>query len=300
MLGDLDLRNDEAASAVLSRFDIVGALRYVQTSESAVYSVSGESEAYLRMIPDSHRTRAQIEAELDFVNFLGNKGMRVARPIPSKSSHLVEEVQTEDKVFLCTMFQPAPGRMAIAFSAEWNESLFFRWGQFLGRLHLASGSYEGSGRWSWYQEPAFGGLGGAAREELDEIQRNTPPTGAPLGLIHGDLGRTNFHVDDDGQLTAFDFDDCCYHFFEYDIAVALWPLRKQSRDGKGQYLGWMLDGYTSERVLDDNFEDRLMWMFRLRSIFMFAYHSRKWGSDPPEERQKWLNSIASGFGQPVW
>ena len=41
------------------------------------------------------------------------------------------------------------------------------------------------------------------------------------GLVHADLHMGNFFVDHSGQMTVFDFDDCCFHWFGYDCAVSV-------------------------------------------------------------------------------
>lgn len=40
-------------------------------------------------------------------------------------------------------------------------------------------------------------------------------------MCHGDFGSFNMLRQPDGGVVAFDFDDCCFHFFTYDLAVAI-------------------------------------------------------------------------------
>ena len=48
-----------------------------------------------------------------------------------------------------------------------------------------------------------------------------PKIADSYGLIHNDFNDGNFTVDyDNGDITVFDFDDCCYFWFMYDLACA--------------------------------------------------------------------------------
>ena len=49
-----------------------------------------------------------------------------------------------------------------------------------------------------------------------------PKDDQSFGLIHGDFGATNYRYKDN-RLCVFDFDDCCYHWFAYDLAITIYP-----------------------------------------------------------------------------
>ena len=78
------------------------------------------------------------------------------------------------------------------------------------------------------------------------------------GLIHNDFNDGNFTVDyDNGDITVFDFDDCCYFWFIYDLACA-WesgigrvmfrPLAER-KDFMNCYMEDMMAGYNKENTL---------------------------------------------------
>lgn len=57
-------------------------------------------------------------------------------------------------------------------------------------------------------------------DQLDGLHA-LPKDADSYGLIHNDFNDGNFTVDyDNDNITAFDFDDCCYFWFMYDIACA--------------------------------------------------------------------------------
>jgi amicoumacin kinase len=276
-------------------------VEFVQESEHPVYSISG-GRHFLRLTSSRRRSIEEIHGELDFVRYLHESGLSVSKPIPSKSGHWIEILDDRDCQRFCTVFEAAPGRPAVAFSEEWNEDLFNRWGRTLGKLHTLSASYTGSARWEWHEDPLWSGTEPAhARTEYEIIRAALDGLSKDsLGLIHGDFGRQNFHVDD-GTLTVFDFDDCCRHYFAYDVATSLWPLRGQTPEARETYLNWMLAGYRMEASLDDEFIAILPWMFRLRNLYMYLYNLRLWGANTDESGQRaWLDRVSNSVGQPIW
>ena len=57
--------------------------------------------------------------------------------------------------------------------------------------------------------------------DLHAQRQSLPQDSASFGLIHQDAHGGNFLVDDQGQITLFDFDDCLYSWFINDIAMAI-------------------------------------------------------------------------------
>ena len=50
------------------------------------------------------------------------------------------------------------------------------------------------------------------------------------GLIRQESHGNNFLVDDVGQITLFDFDDCAYSWFSNDIAIVLFYIVMNADD----------------------------------------------------------------------
>lgn len=53
----------------------------------------------LRLTHSSHRSEKQVEAELDFLQYLGEQGAKIAEPYYSTSRKLVEGIQAVDGTF---------------------------------------------------------------------------------------------------------------------------------------------------------------------------------------------------------
>ena len=99
-------------------------------------------------------------------------------------------------------------------------------------------------------------------------------------MIHADIHAGNFFVDENDQLTLFDFDDCHYNWFAYDIATPLFGLSMSMRDDCSQdeineSHQYLIDGYQKTGVLRS--EDLALLphfiLYRHFSIYTFAWKS---------------------------
>ena len=97
-------------------------------------------------------------------------------------------------------------------------------------------------------------------------------------MIHADIHSGNFFVDENDQLTLFDFDDCHYNWFAYDIAIPLFGLSMSMREDCSQVEieeahQYLIDGYLKTGVLSS--EDLSLIphfiLYRHFYIYTFAY-----------------------------
>jgi amicoumacin kinase len=111
-----------------------GTLEHVRDGENTVYAIkSGSSRRFLRLTEGRHRSRQQLEAELDFVRFVASRGMAAACPLPSHRGAWVETVQAGDgRTWHGVVFVAAPGRHFRFFSRDIDRPLFRAWGSAMG------------------------------------------------------------------------------------------------------------------------------------------------------------------------
>src|SRR5205823_9967256 len=133
-------------------------------------------------------------------------------------------------------------------------------GRWIGRLHHASQLFQPQGpmRFHWFEDPLFRDpehflpeSEPRLREEFAALIKYInarPASRENYGLVHGDLGPHNWRIQGD-RVTAFDFDDCCYHWFAFDIAVAMVAARRLQAKYRRGYLASLLDGYAQEKDL---------------------------------------------------
>jgi len=97
-------------------------------------------ECVLRLTPETHRSFAQVQAEIDWLNHLSSQGLRVSTPVAAEDGSLCRRLDGKDRIWTATAFTKAPGRIGAA--QDWNADTFRAWGAMTGRLHLATESYE--------------------------------------------------------------------------------------------------------------------------------------------------------------
>jgi len=263
----------------------------------------------LRLTADAHRTRAQIEAELDFVAFVAARGVSAALPVPSAAGALVERAgggRGGGDALHAVAFEQLPGRHFAYRSPDVGRPLFARWGRAMAALHEASRAYRpppGRRRHAWHEDAvmrcAVDGLPPdetAARREHERVHgwlASRPAEPPHFGLIHGDFERTNFLLDGD-RLHVLDFDDACYHWYLADVAHALWAFRGAEPDERRRFLDWLAEGYGAGPAapLDP---EAVSWFVRMRSLALFAHHARSPGGADPA----WAARMRAGFEQPV-
>jgi amicoumacin kinase len=291
-------------------------LRWVGLSESAVYSfVQGGSTHYLRLTSREHRSRQQIEAEIAFVCYLHEGGARVCRPVVSHGGQRVASIcveSEEETTPFChaCVFEEAAGSEFRYDTAASPEAHFRTLGRTLGRIHALSKRYSPEGRlhrFSWQEEATFTQIERyLPRSEtviweefqaLSEWLRHQPQTPETFGLIHGDSGATNYRCRD-GQITVFDFDDCCSHWFAYDLAIVLYP--HGWRPEAARLYEALVEGYSQETAWDGRPLAEMTPWCRLRMLYMFLHHVRKWGGENlSDHQQAWLmqkrENIARGY-----
>jgi amicoumacin kinase len=289
----------------------LNSIQYLSDSANLVFTftISGK-RLFLRFTSPLDRTLAQVEAELDFVRYLHRSGVRVSLPLGSVNGREVEIIQIGNEPLLASAFQEAEGEQFVFGARDLNEKEFRLRGQTLGRIHALAKNYlppEGVSRFQWNEDDLLRHTGrylpGSERivwTEYDQLMNwlcSYPKGRDSFGLIHGDFGPTNYRCKD-GELTLFDFDDCCYHWFAYDIAITIYPHGWRSE--ADTLLASVLAGYAERIDCDLPTRADLTAFCRLRQLYMFLSYAKRWGFTNLSEQQKnWFSqkrlNIARGY-----
>ena len=108
------------------------------------------------------------------------------------------------------------------------------------------------------------------KAHLDALPRDAES----YGLIHQDAHPGNFFVDDAGQITLFDFDDCVYGWYVYDIAmVVFYMLVPWVNDPEGfirEFMPRFWAGYRREYPLDPAWLAEIPYFLKLREVDLFG------------------------------
>jgi len=240
----------------------------------------------LRISFRSDRTHAHILAEVDFVHYLFEHGAPVCPPVASRDSNLVERFSVSGKELYAVVLLKAPGIRLPDNGYRYREGVplteyFTNYGKTLGLLHRLSKSYIAPAndirRPDWVQTmrdemiasylPVDKTVLRGVLIGICEQVLALPQTKESYGLLHADFGDGNFAIDySNGQITVFDFDDCAYGPFMYDLADAWtkgvgWAQFERTpearRERMNDYFNSVLSGYATENTLPVDWEDTL-------------------------------------------
>ena len=305
---------DTAARLFGTSTDRLGKFDDYEGCANLVYHYeNGGQPRILRISCRPDRTAELIQAELHFVEYLAEGGVRVARPVPSVHENLLEVIPAAGMTFIAVSFVKGRGMRVPDNGYRYREGVsineyFQNWGQVLGQMHRQAKTYqplsESMKRPEWHQWEYYSGF--PYGERLPLIHKKYAQLIAELhalpkdvdsyGLIHNDFNDGNFTVDyDNGDITVFDFDDSCYFWFMYDIAGA-WeggigramfrPLAER-QDFMKRYMEQVLTGYTRENTLSDDWLARLPLFLRLIQM-QELLHYAQYLDEPDDEIQAGL------------
>lgn len=255
--------------------------------ESFIYAFERDGQDYILRIGHSlRRSVALIKGEVDWINYLAEGGAGVARAVLSEQGNLVEEIDDgQGGQFLATAFVKAPGGPPLRGDV-WNETLWEAYGRLLGRIHALSRQYTpadpAATRPHWDEPIMLGTFDVLPADETRIWQRREalvaqlhalPRDEDSYGMIHQDAHAGNFFVDDHGRITLFDFDDCVYSWYAYDIAMVLFyaVTNHPMPETFGQrFFRPFMRGYEQENDLDRGWLATLPLFMKLRELDLYA------------------------------
>ena len=280
--------------------------------ESFMYAFTRNSGDYILRIGHSKRRTVElIQGEVDWINYLAAGGAGVARAVLSDAGNLVEMIDDgHGGHFLATAFVKAPGGNPWQME-KWDETLFERYGRLLGRIHRLSKEYTlPNPEWqrpSW-DDPIMRVENWLPPEEkvvqekfVATIQylQSLPQDKEGYGLIHQDAHGGNFFVDEDYNITLFDFDDCAYGHFIYDIAMALFYAvtnRPDAEEFGPHFLNHFMRGYQQENQLAPHWFAEIPYFLKLREFDLYAVIFRSFDVNNLDE-QPWVATFMNGRKQ---
>lgn len=302
--------NDEwespLANEILQRWENDGEpAKYWRASANFVFFFNDKSDnrrdRVLRFNHADERSAETIRAEIAHVNALIDKGIRVAKPIPSLAGNDVESVSTELGLFHAVAFEALPGEQLEI--EELTSEQFARWGVALGELHNASTYHEGykPARPSWTDHLAWvadylPATETAALRMVDKLKHQLetlPINERNFGLIHYDFELDNilWHEEQPGII---DFDDCAWYWFVADFALALGDLFDGSVDKvdlHNESFQQFLEGYRRVRPINDEELARLPLFVQLDHLITFAKLHRALTPINPNGELPWMPEL---------
>lgn len=201
----------------------------------------GAQKYFLRAYRPGKNSRAQIMAEHAYLRFLCQRGFGVAQAVELPDDETCTEFKRDDgsSQFLALFEFVAGGN-----SSPTDREFIPRWAKALADLHSAARSFKSQEKFrrsDWREHSWVRNLRDLLNESitdsgmLESLLRDADDADAFLssletnensyGLVHYDLHPGNILVD--GKcLTVIDFDDCCYHWYAWDLAMPLHRIRQ--------------------------------------------------------------------------
>ncbi len=259
-------------------------------SENIVYEMQGQ---ILRLTENHHRSAAQLNAELDFISTLWDGGVSVAKPQISINGLRVETIDNHH----ISIFEKAEGTIENAELTFSSLRATRNLGLQLGKIHSLSVSFSSKDSKRHHFSDVMhlkNGLQSIPAEDqlaITEFKKgvswlNTLPKDKNVyGLVHMDAHNRNFSIDTNENITLFDFDDCAYNFFAYDLATPLYSIQRSSLsiEQKQEARNALLDGYSEAYSLPDTWLDTIDGFIRFRDIEMFAWCCYMFGAPKNKE-----------------
>lgn len=263
----------------------VAQIAELDSFESFIFeSTRADQPLILRIGHSIRRTPNLIRGEVDWINYLARGGAGAARGIDSNNGELVELIDDgQGGHFLATLFVKAPGERP-----RWdpqNPDFLERYGQAIGRMHRLTRDYtptDATCERPHWDSPEMAGFydflpehEAYTREALPALyaQLQQLPRDETYGLVHQDAHPGNFFETEDGTLTFFDFDDCCYSWFVNDIAIVLFYNINNRVDPVAYtdyFLTNFLRGYARENRFDTAWFAHIPDFLKLRELDLYA------------------------------
>lgn len=299
---------DKILSRLCESFKInQSSLNKLGSFESMVYEYPSDGREFILKITHSyHRSKELILGELDWVNHLAASGISVCRSYPSVNGNLVESIAVDGSSFYGYICDKAEGEFIN--SSSWDDMLFESWGAMLGKMHRVTKKYgpvnEKYQRFHWFADPGLrieGSLPADQKHIVEKAEKliarlKTLPTDTNnYGLIHSDLHTGNFVVNDD-TITAFDFDDCHYGYFAFDIMIPLYyalqnkTIGTENHEFADRFFKHFVTGYREENEIELWWLENLPDFMKLREIDLYAVITR----EKIHEANDWCRRFMNG------
>lgn len=299
---------DLAAVYGVSAIDV----RFIAQVQNYIFSYQRDGvEFILRLTPQMHQCAQQVRAEVEWVNDLAARAVRIGAVVPAVDGSLSRPVEIAGEHFTAVSFQKVPGE--IGSREHWTPAIFFEWGRLMGRLHRVSRKYEPVfvRRASWIErlpslvpESADDEIAMERLAQLAQTLDSMPRSTDSYGLIHADLHFWNFSVSS-GALTVFDFDNSEYNWFLADLGTAVFEAatcnyqKLPRQEFIKVFLGEFGNGYEQESNLGDAIENVPLFA-KLREICIYLVLRKRWKNRTLSEFQRqFFESVRFGVVEDV-
>ena len=195
-----------------------------------------EKKYVFRVYTYNWRTKLEIEEELRLLVHLKETDRQVAYPIADKSKEYIQEIEAPEGKRFGVLFSYAKGKKTAKFSHHTS----FLIGQALAKVHQSTETFE-LARISYNTQNLLANsvlrikkFFKKTNNEIEFLEKlstfltlkfdNIDKQKMRYGSIHLDVWFDNLHIDDEKEITFFDFDFCGNGYLCFDISYFLFQL----------------------------------------------------------------------------
>ncbi|WP_209389018.1 phosphotransferase [Chryseobacterium sp. RR2-3-20] len=208
-----------------------------RTGVNHTYFISdNEIRFVFRVYCYNWRTKKEIEQELELLNLLKNHSLSISYPIPDSNLNLIQEINAPEGVRYAVLFSFAKGEKMRFMSNE----ICFSIGSLMAKIHNITENKK-IDRINYDSEillnKAYNFLKPYFDEKLDEmkllkdIAEKIPKKFNEInelenttGIVHLDIWYDNLSVNNENEITIFDFDNCGNGLLILDVGYFLKQL----------------------------------------------------------------------------
>ncbi|RKN64895.1 phosphotransferase enzyme family protein [Paenibacillus ginsengarvi] len=277
-----------AADVVPSYVSAPAECRLLVKGMNDTYLVLAERKRFiLRVYRHGHRTLADIRHEIDLLQHVYEGGGKVAVPIVRRDGDYLTELSAPEGTRYAAMFTYAPGA-----SRPLTQEMAALYGKAAAELHRAMEMFRSEHERYRIDTryllddgtPSIIPLLTHRDEDRAFVQRlwrflrerlDTMSPSLKQGLCHGDLNGGNCHIDDEGQVTFFDFDCEGLGWQAYDLAVFNWSVRdRPDRELALKLWQTYLDAYGREMHIGEADYAAIPYFVAARQLWLVGLHCR--------------------------
>ncbi|WP_040949772.1 phosphotransferase enzyme family protein [Gorillibacterium massiliense] len=290
-------------------------------SDGVLYEYEKDAVPHILKVMEMPAGEAQdkltaLDARLQFVRFLGDRGIAIVHPERSVEGKLFTEEKEADRLYVCYSYRKREGVHIFETPRSGHEALFARWGEAMGSMHAAAKEYpvwrrlpndpegkilgweqEWNGFHVWCKDEAVKESWRKLKNRLDSlpVERNS------FGFTHNDLHIENL-LAHDGNVTVLDFDVSNPHWFACDLATAVNSIFTYASEGKFEHppidpeqvkrlVRSFIRGYESANRLEPFWMEQVNTFLQYRRILLFIVFSEELSRNNPEHYKAWRKRI---------
>jgi len=290
-------------------------LKLLKTGINHSYLLRDGSTKYVfRIYTYSWRSKNEIAAELNLLEKLKSNDLSVSYPIKTKKSEYILELSAPEGLRFGVLFSFAKGKKQMTISEDVHEKVGismarfhkFTEGDTIDRItynskniildslpKLESFLSKDSEQFQWMKEK---------QGELLSFWKSADESQIRQGTVHLDMWPDNFHIDEENELTFFDFDFCGNGWQCLDLAYYLLQLHSLEKDEKIRKpkVEAFLAGYESIQAITP--EERCLLPMMGVSLYYFYLgiqcdHFENWSNVFLNESylQRYIDLLVKGY-----